>query len=161
MSENHRPRLDLDVREIFDALCCRIKKLEAFSLSECFEHPEDGRAQKIAELVGETRALALELRECLQVGWLPVSNASADDSRRSKMSSTTSSDDDLKPKMEYSIRRLISSLPLIPPEELERREQAAIRLRERHLHIPWYAEQDRKYGMDFWRKSHASFVLSD
>lgn len=56
---------------------------------------------------------------------------------------------------------MLSEKPPIPQAELERREQAARNLRARLILIPWYAEQDRRDGMEFWRKLQASAVLSD
>jgi hypothetical protein len=50
---------------------------------------------------------------------------------------------------------------LLSPNEHERRETAARRLRERLIHIPWYAEADRREGMDFWRTLHSSWVMTD
>jgi len=42
-------------------------------------------------------------------------------------------------------------------DELERRERAAIRCKERHSHIPFY--QNR--SMDFWRGFQGSAALAD
>lgn len=64
-----------------------------------------------------------------------------------------------KPASQWDL--MISSLPPTPPEELERREQAALNLRSRLIQIPWYADADRRHGMAFWRKLQASAVLSD
>lgn len=50
---------------------------------------------------------------------------------------------------------------LLSPNEEQRREQAALRLRERLIHIPWYAEADRRGGMDFWRGFQSSQVMLD
>ena len=49
----------------------------------------------------------------------------------------------------------------LTPQELERREQAARRLRERHLHIPYYKKRDEERGMAFWRNFQSGAVLAD
>lgn len=46
------------------------------------------------------------------------------------------------------------------PEEIARRELGQQRLKERLSLIPWYREQARKDGEDFWRKLHGSCILS-
>ena len=43
----------------------------------------------------------------------------------------------------------------IPDEELERCEQAALQLRDRLIHVPYYAEKDREDGMRYWRSLQA------
>jgi len=63
-------------------------------------------------------------------------------------------------KQAKHLRTMLSEKPPIPQEELERREQATRDLRARLIQIPWYAEQDRRDGMAFWRKLQASAVLS-
>lgn len=67
--------------------------------------------------------------------------------------------------MESPLRKLISSLSPPSPQELERREQAARRLRERYLSHPlcdpYYKEQDQRSGMVFWRAMQSSAILSD
>lgn len=45
--------------------------------------------------------------------------------------------------------------------EKKRRLLAAQRLRERLLHIAWYAKRDREDGIKYWLGLHASQVLSD
>lgn len=45
--------------------------------------------------------------------------------------------------------------------EKKRRLLAAQRLRERLLHIPWYAKRDQEDGMRYWLSLHASQVLSN
>lgn len=59
--------------------------------------------------------------------------------------------------MSPTIRELIDQNPL-PPAELERRERADRRWRERLISHPWYAERDRLDGMEFWRRFQASCV---
>lgn len=57
------------------------------------------------------------------------------------------------------LRKLISENSL-SPEELERRRQGALRLRKRLLVLPFYQEQDRKDGMEYWDHLYASQVNS-
>jgi hypothetical protein len=59
------------------------------------------------------------------------------------------------------LEKLLSSLPPLPQEELDRQERAVVRLRERLLSIPYYAERDRQDGLNFFRNSHSSHVLTD
>jgi hypothetical protein len=59
------------------------------------------------------------------------------------------------------LEKLLSSLPPLPQEELDRQERAVVRLRERLLSIPYYAERDRKDGLNFFRNFHSGQVLSD
>jgi hypothetical protein len=72
----------------------------------------------------------------------------------------TSETEDSRMRAADRLREMISSYSLTLQEK-ERREQAAIRLRERCLSIPYYAERDRKEGMEFFRNLHASAILSD
>ena len=58
------------------------------------------------------------------------------------------------------LARLLSSCSETP-QELERQERAAQRLRERCLSIPYYRERDAKEGMEFFRDLHASAILSN
>ncbi len=44
--------------------------------------------------------------------------------------------------------------------ELARQERAARRLRARLIHIPYYAERDRKSGMRFWRALQSHTALN-
>ncbi len=48
----------------------------------------------------------------------------------------------------------------LSPSLLEKRRQAALRLRERCLSIPFYAEKDRRLGMDYWLALQGSAVLN-
>lgn len=72
----------------------------------------------------------------------------------------TSEIEDSRMQAAKRLRAMISGYSLTLQEQ-ERREQAAIRLRERCLSNPWYAEQDRKEGEEFWKRLHASAILSD
>lgn len=46
----------------------------------------------------------------------------------------------------------------LPPEERRRREQGATRLRDRLSQNPWYAEQARISGYEFWASLYDSRV---
>ena len=72
----------------------------------------------------------------------------------------TSETDDSRVKAENRLREMISGYSLTL-QEVERQKRAQQRLRERCLSNPWYAEQDRKEGEEFWRKLHGSAILSD
>ena len=61
----------------------------------------------------------------------------------------TSNNEDSRMQAAKRLRAMISGYSLTLQEK-ERREQAAIRLRERCLSIPYYAERDRKEGMEFF-----------
>lgn len=56
-------------------------------------------------------------------------------------------------KKEWQTLRSDSS---ITEEELARCERAARQLRERLVHVPYYAERDRQQGMRYWRTLQAS-----
>ena len=56
--------------------------------------------------------------------------------------------------------RLCSENP-ISPQERERRERAAQRLKEVYSSIPWYKAQGEKHGDEFWRALQARAVLGD
>ena len=47
------------------------------------------------------------------------------------------------------------------PQELERQERAAQRLRERFSSTPYGKKRDEKDGMAYWRNLHASAILSN
>lgn len=63
--------------------------------------------------------------------------------------------------MASRLRKILDNLPPIPPEELERRERAAVRLRERLGHLPGYRDRIAPDDMDFWRNYQRSAVLAD
>tara|TARA_R110002096_G_scaffold226108_3_gene415419 strand:- start:9579 stop:9770 length:192 start_codon:yes stop_codon:yes gene_type:complete len=63
--------------------------------------------------------------------------------------------------MEPDFLRLISSLPPLPQEELDRQERAAERLRERHCTQAFYRERDKRLGMNCWRHMQSSAALAD
>ena len=72
----------------------------------------------------------------------------------------TSETEDSRVQAENRLREMISRYSLTLQEK-ERRKQAQLRLRERCLSNPYYAEMDRRFGMEFWEKLHASAILSD
>ena len=49
----------------------------------------------------------------------------------------------------------------LSPQELERRERAAQRLKEVYSSIPWYKERGERQGDSFWRALQARAVLAD
>lgn len=57
------------------------------------------------------------------------------------------------------LRKLISENSL-SPEELERRRQGALRLRERLLALPFYQDKDKRLGMQYWKTLYDSQVNS-
>lgn len=58
------------------------------------------------------------------------------------------------------LETLISSLSPLSPEELERRRQGALRLRERLLVLPFYQDKDKRLGMEYWETLYTSQVNS-
>ena len=62
--------------------------------------------------------------------------------------------------MASRLRKLIEAHP-ISQQELDRRERATRRLRERLCTTPYYRARDANEGMDFWRNLHSSAVVSD
>ena len=58
------------------------------------------------------------------------------------------------------LQRIYSQYQL-SPQELERRERAAQRLKEVYSTIPWYKEQGEKDGDQFWRNLQSKAVLSN
>ncbi len=72
----------------------------------------------------------------------------------------TSEIEDSRVQAENRLREMISGYSLTLQEQ-ERRTRARQRLRERCLSNPWYAEQDRKEGEEFWKRLHAKAILSD
>ena len=60
------------------------------------------------------------------------------------------------------LQKLISrGAQLLPQKELDRRYQAALRCRERLISIPFYAERDKRWGMEFWLNYQGSAALAD
>jgi predicted secreted protein len=55
---------------------------------------------------------------------------------------------------------MLASLPALSPEERERRELGAKRLKERLSGVPYYAKCAEEDGDDYWRAFYASRVNS-
>ena len=72
----------------------------------------------------------------------------------------TSEIEDSRMRATDRLREMISGYSRTLQEQ-ERITLARQRLRERCLSNPYYAEMDRRFGMEFWEKLHASTVLSD
>ena len=72
----------------------------------------------------------------------------------------TLDDDDSLVQAEIRLRKLISEHSPTP-QELERQERAAQRLRERFSSTPYGKKRDEKDGMAYWRDLHASAILSN
>lgn len=72
----------------------------------------------------------------------------------------TSQDENSETYWAKEFHRICSENSL-SPQELERRERAAQRLKEAYSSIPWYKEQGERLGDRFWRNLHDKAVLSD
>lgn len=75
----------------------------------------------------------------------------------------TSEDEDFSPEEAEAALLLLEiySMYRLSPQERERRERAAQRLKEVYSSIPWYKEQGEKDGDQFWRNFQGRAVLAD
>jgi hypothetical protein len=75
----------------------------------------------------------------------------------------TSQDEDFSLEEEEAALLLlkICSENSLSPQERERRERAAQRLKEVYSSIPWYKEQGERHGDRFWRSLQDKAALAD